>query len=362
MNPKDSHAYSTNCLPVCYDPNCVACFSRFLWMRHRVVLKNIEASVQTNRSALYIPRNYSLCLVYEGLCGEILNLFVVKIFYLLLLFFSGYLVQGQSHDKIKVAILGTFHFGETTDYKGGEVEGLLTPSRQKELDELTDQLAKYYPDKIFVENTPDTQRYWDKVYSDWLRGIKPTNPSSEKNEVFQVGIKLAKKLNNKFGVICVNYMHPEMDGQLRRARHRADSLYYFYSQAVNARTPTYDAFFKHNPIAKRAFDDFMSRYNSWEGLSITQQLIRMNEKESIASLHYINVMAWMDQNTNGVGAELTSKEYYRNARILQDILGKIGPFDKKVLVIIGAGHVKILQDMLESHPFFEVVTGEQLLK
>lgn len=286
----------------------------------------------------------------------------MKFFYLLLLFLAGYFAHGQSHDKIKVAILGTFHFGETSDYKGGGIEGLLTPLRQQQIDDLNNRLAKYYPDKIFVENTPDTQRYWDRVYSDWLRDIKPSNASTEKNEVFQVGIKLAKKLNNKFGVICVNYIHPEIDGQLRKARHKADSLYYFYSQAVNARKPDYDAFFKHNPIAKKSFDEFLLRYGSWKDLSMTEQLIRMNEKESVEALHYINVMAWMDQNANGVGAELASKEYYRNARILQNILGKIGPFDKKVLVIIGAGHVKVLRDMLESHPFFEVVTGEQLLR
>jgi hypothetical protein len=285
-----------------------------------------------------------------------------RIFFLCLLCLVYGVAPGQTHEKIKVAILGTFHFGETSDYKGGNFEGLLTPQRQKEIDELNDQLLKFYPDKIFVENTPESQRYWDKVYSDWIKGSKPQSTASENNEVFQIGIKLAKKLNNRFGVICVNYVHPESDGNLRKAKTKADTLYYFYSQALHARKPAYDAFFDNNPIAKKSFDEVLANHGNWKNLSISEHLVKLNQPESLKALHYINVMAWIDQSANGIGAELTSKEYFGNIKILQNILGKVGPFDKKVLVLIGAAHVKALQDMLSSHPFFEVVPAGSFLR
>ncbi len=68
----------------------------------------------------------------------------------------------------------------------------------------------------------------------------------------------------------------------------------------------------------------------------------------------------MDTNTRGFGAEFTAKEYYRNTKILQNILSSVSPFDRKLLVIIGGGHVQVLKDMLKTHPYFEVVDVKEL--
>jgi hypothetical protein len=47
---------------------------------------------------------------------------------------------------------------------------------------------------------------------------------------------------------------------------------------------------------------------------------------------------------------------------MQNILSSVSPYDRKLLVIIGGGHVQVLRDMLKSHPYFEIVDVNKILK
>ena len=263
--------------------------------------------------------------------------------------------------KVQIAFLGVFHIGETPDYVQGSMNDLNTAERQKQIQEVVDALANYKPDKIFVENTPDTQLYWNNVYKNYLNGLKPLEKNSEFNEIFQFGIKLAKKTNNPNGVICVNYVQPDLATGIKIARNKIDTLLSFYSHELERKRPNYDDYFNGNPSVKRTFNNYLANYESWKKLSIKQHLINLNSEESIAALHYFNITGWMDTNTNGFGAEFTAKEYFRNTKILQNILLSVRPIDRKLLVIIGGGHVQVLKDMIKSHPYFEVVEVNKIL-
>jgi hypothetical protein len=264
--------------------------------------------------------------------------------------------------KVQIAFLGVFHMGETPDYKQGSLTDLLSPERQQQIAEVVDALARFNPDKIFVENTPDTQPFWDNVYKNYQNGIKPTERNITYNEIYQLGIKLAYRLNHPFGVTCVNYVQPELLSGLKMARNKIDTLLSFYSHELEKKRPSYDAYFKVNPSVNKALKDYLNRYETWKDLSIKDHLIQLNSAESISTLHYFNITGWMDTNTNGYGAEFTAKEYFRNTKILQNILLRVSPADRKLLVIIGGGHIQVLQDMLKTHPYFEVVNVSTLLK
>lgn len=277
-------------------------------------------------------------------------------------FVSVQLAIGQSQNRIQVAILGTFHFGESSDYASLSRQDIMSRKSQKEIDQLVSDLAKFYPNKIFVENTPDYQGFWDQVYVDYKTGKEPQNSKVVVNEVYQIGVKLAKKLNDPFGVICVNYSQPEQSGGLRQAKTAIDTVYALYSGMLQSRKPNINKFFRENPLADKEFKNYLKKNEEWSKLSLEKHLLAMNESTSLNTLHYLNVTAWMDQNPNGVGAELTAKEYFRNAKILQNILHKINPYDKRILIIIGAAHVKPLKDMIDAHPLLEFVPLEEILK
>jgi hypothetical protein len=280
-------------------------------------------------------------------------------FTFLLLFYQVVFAQSG---RVQIAFLGTFHMGESPDYKQGSITDLLSGERQQQIQEVVNDLAKFKPDKIFVENTPDTQPYWNGVYRNYLNGLKPKERSSEYNEIFQLGIKLAKKINHPIGVSCINYVQPDLKIGVRQAQNKVDTLMTFYAHELELKRPPYDEYFKRNPSVKRAFDDYITNYESWKKLTIKEHLLNLNSEQSIATLHYFNITGWMDTNTNGFGAEFTAKEYYRNAKILQNILSSISPFDRRILVIIGGGHVQVLKDMLKTHPYFEVVDAKELLR
>ncbi len=279
---------------------------------------------------------------------------------LLILFFVLSNATFAQQNKIKIAFLGVFHMGQTTDYKQGSISDLLSAERQMQIQEVVDDLVKYRPDKIFVENTPDTQPYWNNVYRNYLNGLKPTERSSEYSEIFQIGIKLAKKLNHPIGVTCVNFIQPELNIGVKYARNKVDTLASFYSHELELYKPSYEEYFERNPSVKKAYDDYIANYEGWKNLTIKKHLLNLNSEQSISTLHYFNITGWMDTNTNGFGAEFTAKEYYRNTKILQNILSSVSPFDRKLLVIIGGGHVQVLKDMLKTHPYFEVVDAKEL--
>jgi hypothetical protein len=284
-----------------------------------------------------------------------------KVSLTVIFFFYVFLSFGQS-GRVQIAFLGVFHMGETPDYVKGGFDDLLSAERQNQVQEVVDALAKFKPDKIFVENTPDTQPYWNNVYKNYLNGFKPKEKSSEFNEIFQIGIKLAKKINNPNGVTCVNYVQPDLNVGMRIARNKIDTLLTFFSHELERKRPSYDDYFAKNPSVNRAFKTYLANYENWKKLPFKEHLINLNSEQSISTLHYFNITGWMDTNTNGFGAEFTSKEYFRNTKILQNILTSVSPYDRKLLVIIGGGHVQILKDMIKTHPYFEVVDIKTILE
>ena len=70
-------------------------------------------------------------------------------------------------------------------------------------------MAKFKPTKIFVENIPDNQTYWDGIYVDLKKGILPKEDYIIKNEIFQLGLQLSQILNLEKGCTCVDWQQPD---------------------------------------------------------------------------------------------------------------------------------------------------------
>ncbi len=75
-----------------------------------------------------------------------------RLLYVLSIFLLTTATYAQPTPKIKILLLGTFHFGETGDKGKTAFNDLFSAKRQQEIQQLTNQLARLNPDKIFVEN------------------------------------------------------------------------------------------------------------------------------------------------------------------------------------------------------------------
>jgi hypothetical protein len=110
--------------------------------------------------------------------------------------------------KIKVYLLGTFHFAQTDS-----TYNVLDEHHQESIKELCEIIAEQKPDKIFVERQPEYE-FQNKIDSLYKVYIDMSRPLKAKNEIYQVGFRAAKKLGHKKVFQCD---HPGQYGRFNRA-------------------------------------------------------------------------------------------------------------------------------------------------
>jgi hypothetical protein len=62
------------------------------------------------------------------------------------------------------------------------------------------------------------------------------------------------------------------------------------------------------------------------------------------------------------GAEFMGEWYKRNIRMYSNIVKQTAKDDRAILIIVGAGHARIIRHFFEDNPAFEVVSPLEYLK
>ncbi|RZK61754.1 MAG: hypothetical protein EOO85_33075, partial [Pedobacter sp.] len=130
-----------------------------------------------------------------------MNKLYKQLLFTLSLMSTTLVIQAQT----QVLLIGTFHFHNP----GGDVVkmnsfDIMSPTAQTELENITDKIAKFHPDKIFVEWDYKDQKGLDSLYKLYLDGkydsfvekkYKGTTGYNffKKNEIMQLGFRAAKK-------------------------------------------------------------------------------------------------------------------------------------------------------------------------
>jgi len=271
-------------------------------------------------------------------------------FVFLLLCLSGY------SQKTKVYLLGTYHMAGSGDEWQVDVhkDSILGERRQQELESLLDILEKTGVEKIYVENLPERQRFWDSIYSEFYKG----KPVQLRNEIHQIGQKLAKRLGIRNGVTCV-------DWQESRGKEVSDSLYTDYCSRMMAYTESLqlnpnNEFSIYDNIVLQEIQTFDNEIPNTDLLTVIRTL---NSPAYLKKMLYINVTTYLDTNTEGTGAFHTQYQMMRNANIYSNIIRDIlTERPQKVMVLYGAAHIAPLKAMFEAHPLIEVVMFDELLR
>ena len=90
----------------------------------------------------------------------------------------------RNKEKPQLMLLGTFHFKDQglDGYKPKFSVDILSEKRQKEVEALVDEIAKFKPTKIAIEWKKDKdQRITDSLYNEYLAG----RYKLRENEIFQ---------------------------------------------------------------------------------------------------------------------------------------------------------------------------------
>lgn len=275
--------------------------------------------------------------------------------YKFLMFLCLLSLQAASQNKVQVYLLGVYHMGGTSDALGVDLkkDNILGPQRQQDLDLLLNRLAKSNVEKIYVESFPERQVYWDSINTLHYTG----KPVGSKNEIYQIGIKLAGRLGIRQGVKCVDWNQD-------RGKYVSDKYFKEYSLKMNLHIDSLEInedeeYSAYDRNVLHELDDFNHKIPQMDLLSVFR---RMNSEEYLHKFFYVNVTTFLDKNTNGLGAFWYQYNMVRNANIYSNIIKDIlNDRPQKVLVIYGAGHIQALKDMFKAHPAIEVVEISTLL-
>lgn len=263
------------------------------------------------------------------------------------------LQKETNKEKIKVYLLGTFHFAQTDP-----TYNVLEEKHQKSIAHLCEIIAKQKPDKIFVERQPEfeSQNKMDSLYKVY---IKMTRPLKTKNEIFQVGYRTAKKLGHEKVYQCD---HPGQYGRLNTAVME-------YAEKNN-QTDILDA--KEIGTVRR-YDNTVNEDSIMNNNTLFQYLQWINSPQVMNTSHayYITNFPQIgsddyynyEEEETLIGAELTADWYRRNIMIYTKMINQVNyEKDNSIFLLMGGDHIPIIKNLFDANPYFEVIETAEWLK
>jgi len=236
---------------------------------------------------------------------------------------------------------------------------VLTPKRQAELAVVCDQIQRFKPDAIMVEELPARQGRIDSLYALYRQGkLDLAAMPDGRSETYQLGFAIGKRLGLE-RIHCVN----SEGGTSQSILHEGTNIKLYQ-----------DATTEH-----RAY--YAPTFRRWEKDSVTMAglLSFANSRTFLEQLHTL-VYRTAARVTNGtlksdpmvdstfikpryVGAEFISVIYNRDLKIYSNMVTtQMATGSKRILTIIGARHIGSLQGMFRTDPAYQVVEASKYLK
>ncbi len=242
--------------------------------------------------------------------------------------------------KTKVLVLGTYHMGNPgLDAFNMKADDVTSPKRQKEIEDFTNLLATFKPTVICTEVKFEHQAKLDENYQAYAAG----KAELRKNELDQVAFRLGKKLGHS-KLYAIDADAPfEMDTVVKTAQKYQFTKFLELLQKM-------PAFMQ---------DENKKLYES----TVTQffQYLNTDDYNRMSHGFYLD-MAAIGKDANYSGADLVADWYKRNLRIYRNLMALNLKTEDRVLILFGAGHAKILQDLVEDSSGMELIKLKQVGK
>jgi hypothetical protein len=246
--------------------------------------------------------------------------------------------------EVQVMLLGTYHFANPgLDAVKQQVDDVLAPTRQRELADLVERLAAWHPEQIAVEWPASDSASIAAQYARYRSG----SLAPSRNEVIQIGFRLAARL----GLPSVNPIDTAM-------RLGNDSV-----RALLARRR--DLKELADRAGAEAQQESDSQASAFAASSVVAQLRELNGD---AALHAGNsrgmfaALLPVGEGTNYGGPQVLARWYERNIVMVHHLYRSLRPGTRRVLVIVGAGHVPPMRNLLDEAPQFCPVSPLPLLR
>ena len=253
-------------------------------------------------------------------------------------------------DAKEALLLGTFHYNNPgSDVVKNDVLDVMNTDGQKQLEQLANKIVNYKPTKIFVEWDIQDQENLDKLYQKYLDGTyfddETLSDFYRKNEIFQLGFRVAKKLKHKM-VYAVDYANIDLD-------------FPAVMQAISDANQT---------DLKAEFDETiktMGQETSKKMATMTLEEIYLDGNraaEVSANIElYTELTIKAGALNNTAGAEMVSQWYKRNLLIWSNIQKIVDENDTRIFVLLGGGHTAILDQLIARNRNWKVANLRRVL-
>lgn len=250
----------------------------------------------------------------------------------------------------QVMILGSFHFERGLD--GSDVVAknqldITDPENQRQINDLVNAIvAEYKPTVIAVEWMPDKQTRIDSLYREYIA----TKKLPGKNEAFQLGFRIAEKLNLPT-LYAVDNRPPQPETVTELDDFEA------YAQSLN-QLDIMTEYDPENLVYNTTMDSLLGAYDVSSYMRLINSEANLKRSKQLWFTGLVN----LGHGDKYVGADLTGHWYRRNTRIFVNIRNLAKQKQERILVIYGAAHKWTLEELFQGSPEFEVVSTIDLLK
>jgi hypothetical protein len=257
--------------------------------------------------------------------------------------------ENTESETIKVLLVGTFHFANfnpenNNDIVQKKVLDVLTEANQTELEKIALKIAEFKPDKIFVEESFSQQNKLDSIFNSFSKSAD--YKKVKRNETYQLGFRVAKKLN-----------HNKIYGIDIRTDFPFDSL---LTEMYKAKQ--FDLIKKDELELKKLEKSENELFSSNKTLS--EIIFYYNEekyrKDDIN--WYLNLANRGGELDNFVGSYLASEWYKRNLHMYSVIQKSIEKSDKKIMILAGSSHIAMFKDFIDYNPEWKTIELKEILE
>ena len=247
--------------------------------------------------------------------------------------------------EVQVMLLGTYHFANPgKDVIKQDIDDVLQPKRQAELEDLVARLASWKPDRIAVE-WPISQA--DTVRVRYARYLAKTL-APNRNEVVQIAFRLASRLGH-------DAVYPIDDDSFLDLN---DSL-----KAVVQRRPEFN---KTRDSIVAVLQKDAATTNAWmRTTTLREHLLRVNSEEALHAGNSLGMFGGylpMGEGQNYGGPQFLAQWYARNFNMAHNLTRMLRPEVRRILLVVGSGHVPPLRNLLDEAPQFCPVSPLSLLR
>ncbi len=242
----------------------------------------------------------------------------------------------------KVMLLGTYHFDNPNiDYIKTNYDNILSEKRQSEVEILLDQLAQFAPTHIAIEAEPKIMDKLNARYLQYREGVFELTG----NEIYQIGYRLAHKLN-----------HTQLYGVDYRQEMELDKVFAYAPNNGQA-----DLIAK---IQTRIGEFTAKEQEMMQSGATVSQILRFHNDPAFTDASYDLYMyeALIGKTGDYIGAEDVGRWYTRNLKTFAEISWLANSPDARILVIIGSGHTVLLRHYINFCSHLELVSALDYLK